>query len=165
LIVFDASTLIILAKSSILREVLAHHKAVIPSIVQRECTVDETREDAKLIARLIEEGFLKIMEPQQTGRISKLIKDFQLDRGEAIALHLAWELKAPLATDDTPTRKACRVLNIRSIIAIAFLEKLVQRGIISPALALEKLKKLKRYGRYNAETIEAIKASIKKKGG
>lgn len=144
---------------------LTHYKAVIPAIVQRECTVDPTREDAKLIAQLIEEGLLNIVEPQRTEKISKIIEDFQLDRGEARALHLAWELKAPLATDDTPTRKACRILNIRSIVAIAFLEGLVQRGLISAELALEKLKKLKRYGRYNAETVEAIRTSIKRKGG
>lgn len=162
---FDASTLILLAKVSILREVTTHHKSIIPPIIQRECTIEPEREDAKLIAQLIEEGTLLIGEPEQQAKISKLVEDFQLDYGEATALLLALEKKAALATDDLLARKACRILRIRSIIAVAFLERLVQRGIISPKLALEKLKKFKRYGRYKAETLEETKANITRKGG
>lgn len=165
MIVFNASTLILLAKVSILREVLAHHKSMIPPIIQRECTVEPEREDAKLIAQLIEEGLLLISEPKQQAKISKLAEDFALDSGEATALLLALEQKAALATDDLLARKACRILHVRSIIAVAFLERLVQRGIISPELALEKLKKFKRYGRYKAETLERAKANITSKGG
>lgn len=164
MIVFDASTLILLAKGSILREVLEHHKSLIPPIVQHECTREAEREDAKLIAQLINEGLLQIKEPEQSAQISKLMKDFELDCGEATALLLAQERKAPLATDDSPALKACRILNIRTIIGVAFLEKLVEREIISPELALEKVKQFKRYGRYSAETLEAVKAHIKRTG-
>ena len=169
MIVHDATSLILLAKASILREVLAHHKSLIPRIVQQECTRESDREDAKLIAQLIDAGLVKIREPEQAAKISKLAKDFQLHRGEAAALLLALETNSALATDDFPARKACRILNIRSIIAAAFLEGLVERKIISPELALEKLKDFERYGRYKAETIETIrakiKAHIKTKGG
>lgn len=166
MIVFDASTLILLAKAAILREVLEHHKgSIIPPVVHRECTVESEREDAQLIARLIDEGLLKIVQPERPGVIAKLVKDFQLGRGEAAALVLALEKKALLATDDLPARKACRILKVRAIIAVAFLERLVQRDLLAPELALEKLKKFKRYGRYKAETLEQVKANIKGKGG
>lgn len=163
MIVFDASTLIILAKVSLLREVLVAHKAMIPPIIQEECTRESTREDAQLIAQLIKEELLVIVEPERTNRISQIAEDFSLHRGETAALHLAWQEKAPLATDDTPTRKACKILNIRSIIAVAFLERLVQRDLLSGERALSLVKKFKQYGRYDAETLEAVKAKIKQR--
>ncbi len=159
-IVHDATSLILLAKASILRIVLTHYKSMTPSIIQRECTRESDREDAMLIAQVIDEGLIEIREPKKSEQISTLAKDFQLHRGESAALLLALETRSALATDDFPARKVCRILNVRSIIAVAFLESLAERRLISPELALEKLKYFERYGRYKAETIKAVMEKI-----
>lgn len=164
MIVFDASTLILLAKATILRSIIEHIAAVIPPIVRRECIREQEREDAKLIGHLIDEGVIRVQEPEHPRDIERLQRDFDLDRGEATALVLALERRLPLATDDTPARKACIILKVPHTGAVALLVALAEHKVISAELALEKLKKLKQYGRYKAEILENARVRIKKAG-
>ena len=59
MIIFDSSTLILLAKVELLREIAKQLEVVIPREVERESTVKNTF-DAKLIKKPIENGKIKV---------------------------------------------------------------------------------------------------------
>lgn len=80
--------------------------------------------------------------------------DIILQPGEAEALSLAMEKGCPLAVDDRPTIKACKVLNIRFTTAIHFLVKMAEAGKMDRQMAVAKVEKLSFYGRYNRRIIE-----------
>jgi len=152
-IIFDSSTLILLAKIDILRDVTKEFKVIIPNKVKDECTKKDLF-DAKIILSLLKEGLIEAKKVGATGTINKLCKDFSLHLGEAEALYLAMDEKCLLAVDDGPTMKACRVLNVRFLTAIHFLIKLVKIGKMDKQMAMAKLEKLSFYGRYNRRIVE-----------
>jgi len=59
MIIFDSSTLILLAKVELLKEIVRQLEMVIPREVERESTVKDTF-DAKLIKKLIEDGKIRV---------------------------------------------------------------------------------------------------------
>ena len=155
--IFDSSTLILLAKIDILRSVAEEVKIRIPKRVKDECTVKDTF-DAKIILSLIKEGLIMVKGDGSTGAVNKLCKDFKIHHGEAEALYLAIKEECPLAVDDGPTIKACKILNIRFATAIHFLIIMLDKGKLSRQMATAKLEKLSLLGRYNRWIIEnAIK--------
>lgn len=157
IIVFDSSTLILLAKVDILRTVTEEFQAVIPERVKRECIRKDTF-DAHLISALIEGGGINVIKATRKELIDRLSKDFKIHRGEAEALALAFEKNFTLAVDDLLTIKACKILNHRFTTAIHFLINIAENGKIKKQTALVKLDKLSLYGRYNRKIIDdAIK--------
>lgn len=152
-IVFDSSTLILLAKIHLLREVSEDVEVIIPEEVKKECLVKKTL-DAELISLLIEEGKIKVREVEDAKAIKKIRLDFRIERGEAEALWLARKYNYPLAVDDGPTIKVCKIMAIKFLTAIHFLLSFASEKKLPAALAQEKLEKLFRYGRYNKRIIE-----------
>ena len=158
-IIFDASTLILLAKVDLLREALDIGTAIVPASVKKEALAKQAP-DAELVKILIRENRIEVH--PASGKISrKIMGDFHLHRGEAETLALAIALKLPLAVDDGPAIKACKTLGIPFLTAIHFLVSLAEREVIRRSLALEKIKKLSRYGRYKAQIIESATQLIK----
>jgi predicted nucleic acid-binding protein len=156
-IVFDSSSLILLAKIDILRIVADNYKVSIPDLVKRECTIKDNF-DAKMISALINEGQIKVGKIDKPPSINTLCKDFKIHRGEAEALALALQKKCPLAVDDLPTIKACKILNHKFVTAIHFLINLVESRRINVESGLVKLEKLSYFGRYNNRIIaDAVK--------
>jgi predicted nucleic acid-binding protein len=151
--VFDSSTLILLAKIEILRIVSDDIHIVIPERVETECTAKESF-DGKLISTLIEEGKIRVEKIRKREIINKLCKDFKLHIGEAEALYMAVEKGCPIAVDDLPTIKACKVLNQGFTTAIHFLINIFKDGRIDMQTAIVKLEKLSLYGRYNRRIID-----------
>lgn len=151
MIVFDASTLILLAKVELLRRVVEAVEVVIPAGVERESTMKDTF-DARLVRALIEEGRIKVA--TETGRVAQIMEDFRLAEGEAQALSLARARRAILATDDGLAIKACKVLGVEFATAVHFLIRAYERGVIDQETALAKLETLKGYGRYDSRIIE-----------
>jgi predicted nucleic acid-binding protein len=151
--VFDSSTLILLAKIDILRSVGGDIKIVIPARVRDECIVKDIF-DAKLISSLINEGLIEIEKTGTKRTINKLCRDFKIHPGEAEALYLAMKKGYPLAVDDGPTIKACKILNISFTTAIHFLIKMAEGKKMDRQMAVVKLEKLSFYGRYNRRIIE-----------
>ena len=152
-VVFDSSTLILLAKIDILRPVAKEVKIAIPKKVRDECTMKDVF-DAKVISSLIKEGLIEVKEAGLKRAIPKLCNDFKIQPGEAEALHLAMEEGCTLAVDDGPTIKACKILDIRFTTAIHFLFKVVEAGKMDREMAMVKLERLSFYGRYNKRIIE-----------
>lgn len=157
-IIFDSSTLILLAKISLLRDVTIKAKCIITSIVEEECARKDTY-DSKLIRELIKEGLLKIVHAKPK-EFAKIKEDFNIQEGEASSLALAIKENCILATDDKPTMKACIILNIDFSTAIHFVVRAYKRGLIDKSTALEKLSNLEEYGRYEPRIIEDAKKRI-----
>ncbi len=152
-VVFDSSTLILLAKIDILRLVTKKVKIEIPKKVKDECTAKDVF-DAKVISTLLRESLIQVKEAGSKKAIDKLCKDFRIQSGEAEALHLAKKEGCPLAVDDGPTIKACKILDIRFTTAVHFLINMVEDGKMDRQMAKAKLEKLSFYGRYKRRIID-----------
>jgi predicted nucleic acid-binding protein len=160
--VFDASTLILLAKIELLRDLAGEINIIISEKVKAECLAKEGI-DAKLIATLIKERKIEVRKAGNAEIIKKVQRDFRIEAGEAEALLLARKMECPLAVDDGPTIKACKVLGQQFITAIHFLLNLTLNNKLQPPIALAKLEKLSIYGRYSKRIIED--ATRRLKGG
>jgi len=148
MIVFDASTLILLAKIDLLQIVLRQHKGVIPESVKEEITYKNTM-DAKLIVQQIEEKNLTVIKNPVQEKMNLILKDFPIGKGETAAFLIAREKGGVLATDDGLAIKVCKIFSVRFVTAIHFLID----AHLDNFLALEKLKLLKKYGRYSVQII------------
>jgi len=151
--VFDSSSLILLAKIDLSRESAEDISIVIPPKVKEECLFKESL-DALLIKTLIAEGKIKVEKAGNQEAVRKLRADFRIEAGEAQALWLGKRLGVPLAVDDGPMIKACKVLGVQFVTAIHFLINLRARGKLELPLALAKLDALAAYGRYSRKIIE-----------
>ena len=161
-IVFDASTLTLLAKVELLREITKDIKVIIPGKVKTEC-LSKKGLDAVLISTLIKEKKIEIKKTEATRAVKKMQRDFRIDAGEAEALWLAIRLKCPIAVDDGPTIKACKVMGHRFTTAIHFLLNLAALNRLEVPIAIEKLGRLSILGRYSKKIIED--AGKRLKGG
>jgi predicted nucleic acid-binding protein len=151
-VIFDSFTLILLAKIDLLREIAEDIAIVIPPKVREECLFKEGL-DALLIKTLIAEGKIKVEKGGNHEAVRKLQADFRIEAGEAQALWLAKKLACPLAVDDGPTIKACKILGVQFVTAIHFLINLRSWGNLDLPLALAKLDGLAAYGRYSRKII------------
>jgi len=152
-VVFDSSTVILLAKTDLLREVSEDVDIIIPEEVKRECLVKKTA-DAELISLLIQEGKISVQEAVDAKAVRKLQIDFRIAKAEAEALWLSRKYQHPIAIDDGPGIKAGKVLGLRFLTTIHFLLHLAFHHRLSPELAQVKLTKLAQMGRYNTRIIE-----------
>lgn len=152
-VVFDSSTLILLAKTDLLREVSGEVDIIISEEVKKECLVKKTV-DAELISILIQEGKIYVQEAVDAKAVKKLQNDFRIAKAEAEALWLSRKYQHPIAIDDGPGIKASKVLGLRFLTAIHVLLNLASHERLSSEFAQEKLSKLARMGRYNTRIIE-----------
>lgn len=160
-IVFDSSTLILLAKTELLGVVSEDIQIIIPKMVKAECTHKDMF-DAKLISSLINNRKIEVAIAHKEA-VDRLCRDFRIHAGEAEALVLALKRKVSLAVDDLPTIKACKILNHNFTTAIHFLLNISEKKKINRETAFVKLEKLSLYGRYNRRIIDD--AAKRLKGG
>lgn len=161
-IVFDTSTLILLAKIELLREIAGNVKIIIPEKVRVESLLKEGI-DAILISTLIKEKKIEIKKAGDVEAVRKIQRDFRIETGEAEALWLARKIECPIAVDDGPTIKACKVIGQKFTTAIHFLLNLASQNRLELPIAMAKLEKLNLYGRYSKKIIED--ATKRLKGG
>jgi len=159
-IVFDASTLILLAKIEILKKIAAEVAVIIPEKVKNECLSKEGM-DALLISTLIKEKKIMVKKAGDENAVKKIQRDFRIEAGEAEALWLARRLSCPLAVDDGPTIKACKVIGQNFTTAIHFLLNLASRNRLGLPMAMAKFEKLSTYGRYSKRIIEDATKRLK----
>lgn len=155
--IFDSSTLILLAKSDLLDIFLEDFLEApsLPSAVEAELTWDSRRPDAILIRQRITEGRLVVESIREPKVLARLVQDFRLGLGEAEALVLALEKKAAVvATDDRNAIRACKVLRINFVNSLGILVRAVEKGLLSTVDGMGLLRKLKVYGRFRDEVIE-----------
>lgn len=162
MLVFDASTLILLAKSDLLDLFLNDFRGTVllPEAVELECT-GGIWPDAVLIRERIQEGRLRVDQVRESQLISRLASDFRLGRGEAEALALALEKEgAAVATDDRNAIRACKVLRLGFVTALAVLSGAVEKGLLSKDAGARCLDRLAAHGRYSAAVIAEARQQI-----
>ncbi|MBS3789051.1 hypothetical protein KGY79_12760, partial [Candidatus Bipolaricaulota bacterium] len=127
MIVFDASTLILLAKIGLLRDLTDRVKVGMPPRIKEECTRGEST-DARLIDQLIEEGRIRILEvtEEEATEAERLKEEFSIGE-EVYALVLARKEDYLFATDDKAAINACKVFGVEFTTAIDFLIRACER--------------------------------------
>jgi predicted nucleic acid-binding protein len=142
MLVFDASTLILLARIEILDLFLAECSldAVIPVKVESECCGAKKALDALLIQKAIQESRITAVEVRDRKFVAQLEVDFSLGRGEAEAIRLALLNKENLlAIDDKNGFNACKLLGIAFTTAANMLVRCREKDLLSSDEAPRKL--------------------------
>ena len=163
MIIFDASTLILLIKIDLLELFISNYKRslVIPKKVKTEVCV-EGREETPYLKNLIQKGQIEVLTAKNQRQKRKLMVDFNIDEGEAEALLLALQKEAELiAADDRNATRAAKLLKIDFVTAIGFLIRAAEKKLIKRDEALLKLAKLRVFGRYSLPIVENAKNKIK----
>ncbi|MGB2890663.1 MAG: hypothetical protein WBC04_23470 [Candidatus Acidiferrales bacterium] len=157
MIVFDASTLILIAKGELLEVFLAHISVpvAIPGEVAKECCGSKKTLDGVIIQKALDEARIKRVAVKNRRLVAKLQADFSLGRGEAEAIALALNEKAQLlGIDDKNGLNACKLLGVPFTTAVGILIRSREKGLLEEPEALEKLASLAKHGRYRDSIIE-----------
>jgi len=165
-IIADSSSIILLAKCSLLEDVCKHFEVLAPTAALEESASKKLAKkypDAALISKMINTGAIEITSPGE----GRLHLPFSVHRGEKEALLLSLKFKKALfATDDGKAIKAARFLNIPFIISLKMVIELVRLKLISFPKARKSIEKLGKIGRYSPEIIaEALISLMEVKDG
>lgn len=165
--IMDSSTLILLAKSGLLDIFIDNLKSqlIIPKAVENECTSKKDTYDAKLIIQRINEKKIKVETPSNSKICKKLIRDFNIAKGEAEALTLCLDKNQLLLTDDKKAINACKILRLTFATAPDILIRAFEKGLIEQEQAILIFEKLMRYGRYSEDIIQDVKDKLTLMGG
>lgn len=162
MIIFDASTLILLARTDLLELFLStfQGKVSIPKKVKSEVCV-QGREERPLVESLIKQGKIEILTAKNPRQKRKLMGDFNIDEGEAEVLLLALQTGAEaIATDDRNAIRASKLLKIDFVTAIGFLIRAHEKQLVDRDEALTKLERLQTIGRYSNAILKDAKNRI-----
>jgi predicted nucleic acid-binding protein len=157
MIIFDSSTLILMARIELLNPFLAsvELRVVIPMEVERECCGAKKTVDALMIQKALEESRIQVLAVRNPKVVSRLQADFDLGRGEAEALALAMKEKAQLlGIDDKNGINASKLLGLPFTTAMGILVRSREKGLLNYSDALAKLMALAEYGRYKHAIVE-----------
>ena len=166
MVVFDASTLILIAKAELLDLFLANVSVpvAIPGEVGKECCGSKKALDAVIIQRALNESRIKTVVVKNRRLVAKLEADFSLGRGEAEAIALALNQKAEvLGIDDKNGINACKLLGVAFTTAVGILIRSREKGLLEESDALEKLESLAKHGRYKDSIIEDARLKLEAK--
>jgi predicted nucleic acid-binding protein len=164
--VFDASTLILIAKGEFLDLFISHAgmPVVIPGEVERECCGSKRVLDAVIIQKALDESRIKTVTVKNRRLVAKLQADFSLGGGEAEAIALALNEKAQLlGIDDKNGINACKLLGIAFTTAVGILIRSREKGLLEKSEALAKLALLAKHGRYKNSIIEDARLKLEAK--
>jgi predicted nucleic acid-binding protein len=166
-IVVDSSTLILLAKCSLLRIVCDLFEVVVPEAVSIEVASEDLLKnypDAALISELTSKGAIEVQSLDSSDRPTLPLS---LHKGEEDALLLALKLgKLLFATDDGKAIKAARFFKVPFIVTPKVIVELFRLRKISFKKARESLEKLGKIGRYSPEIIaDALVSLMEAKNG
>ena len=163
MIVFDSSTLILLAKIEMLELFISNYKGriLIPEIVRSEVCI-KGKEETPLIISLIAGNKIEVIKIGHGSSVKKLMDDFNIEAGEAGALLLAVQEGAEaIATDDRNAIRASKFLKLEFITATTILIRAFEKGLIDRSTAVIKLQKLQSVGRYSRAIIDDAMRQIK----
>ena len=154
LLVADASSLILLAKTGVLSVLVEAATVLVPSSVHEEvCGPAHVHlyVDAALVKEMVAEGSLSVLEVSLERELP-----VALGRGErdAILLYFQEEADAVLS-DDGRAIRACKLLGVNYIPSPRMVLELHGEGLLSRVRARSALEKLARFGRYSPDIISA----------
>lgn len=160
---FDASTLILLAKTELLTTFLDSFggEVLITEEVERECCRAKKSLDALLIEKAITDKRIVVKALKAKQLCRKIRSDFGLGSGEAETIAMAFSSKSQLvAIDDKNGINACKLLKLPFATAINILLRMQEKGLIEREAALIKLEALERYGRYKSDIIADARSRL-----
>ncbi len=160
-ILFDASTLVLLAKLDLLGPLAEEVRIMIPETVKVEATRKRELWDAKLIHRLVNEKKIHVVREEQKALAETIGKDFALGKGEASAVILAKTGGLLLGVDDKQGIRACKVLGVQFTTTLAVIMRFYEKGILNADQTIAKIEKLRTYGWYQAGLLEKVLKEIK----
>ena len=166
MIVFDASTLILIAKADLLDLFLTsiNIPVAIPGEVEKECCSSKKTLDAIIIQKALDESRIEVFKLRNRRLVAKLQTDFSLGRGEAEAIALALDEKAQIVgIDDKNGIDACKVLGIAFTTAVGILIRSREKGLLEKPDAITKLALLAKYGRYKHSIVEDARLKLEAK--
>ena len=156
----DSSGIILLAKSSLLREACLLTELETSEEVKSEVMagLERGRKDALYMQELVKERKIKITEFDKK-LCEKFRKDFNIGLGEASVIALSASKKMNLITDDNKARKVGKVIGLDVLSSLDFPVILYKKGIITYDKARDCLEVLKKEGWFSESVlIEAFNA-------
>jgi len=166
MVVFDASTLILIAKADLLDLFLTsvNVPVAIPGEVEKECCGSKKALDAIIIQKA-HESRIKVFALRNRRLVAKLQTDFSLGKGEAEAIALALDEKAQevVGIDDKNGIDACKVVGIGFTTAVGILIRSREKGLLEGSDAIAKLALLAKHGRYKHTIIEDARLKLEAK--
>ena len=161
MLISNASTLILLAKATLLQKFLDNFEVAIPDKVSEEITNDKEAFDAKLIQKEIDLGRIKV-KPIDNKKTAIIMRQFKLHEGEASAYVLFGQEKGKaILTDDKELIKLCRIEKVPFICALAVVVRMFEKNILTKEEAKEKLDRINDYGRYSKDIYEYFSSKVK----
>ncbi|MFQ6137191.1 MAG: hypothetical protein ACE5PM_08435 [Candidatus Hydrothermarchaeales archaeon] len=159
MIISNSSTLILLAKVSVLQRFLDEYKrVVIPAQVFEEMIVESDALDSLLIKKEVKNGRIETKDVNKTDRI---LEEFRLHRGEAATYALFQELKGDvILTDDGELIKLCKITGVPFVCAMAVVVRMFKKKLLSKNEACDYLEKLFDYGRYSGQVYKFYKDEV-----
>lgn len=163
MVIFDSSTLILIAKIELLSAFLKDigMEVSIPKAVEEECCGGKKTVDALTIRKALDESKIRVKSVRDGALVSKLAHDFSMGHGESEAIALALQERAVLVgMDDKNGMNACKLAGIPFTTAIGILVRSRQKSLIGHDDALAKLSALARFGRYGNAILEDAKLRL-----
>jgi len=163
MLIFDASTLILIARIELFDVFLARTllKAAVPTEVEKECCGFKKTLDALVIQKAIDDSRVRVIAVNDRKLVAKLEDDFSLGQGEAEAIALGMTKRADLlAIDDKNGINACKLLGIRFATAAGILVRCREKSLLSRDEALSKLGLLEKFGRYKRSILDDVRARL-----
>jgi len=163
MLVFDSSTLILIAKVELLDAFLKDigMEIAIPQAVEDECGGGKKTLDALFIRKALDESRIKVRSVRNRRLVAKLAEDFSMGRGESEAIALALQEGALLVgIDDKNGINACKLLGIAFTTAIGILVRSREKGLLTGSEALAKLTTLAKHGRYKESILEDARRKL-----
>lgn len=162
MIVMDSCTVILLAKASVLEAFAEVHEARITGNVLDEVLKgkEKMQQDALLLERLHKEGKIVIIEHSKAVA-GKLMKDFNMGKGEASTVAAAIGKNCVVATDNKQGRKAAAVNNLGLVGSPEITVSLYKKKEISKEKAAASIKTLKKEGWFGSYLIEKALEDVK----
>lgn len=159
--VSNSSTLILLAKASVLREFLRRFGVVsIPREVFDESIKSKDSFDCLLIDREINNKAIKVVNVPKKG-LQNILDQFRLHEGEAAAyLFFNRKKHKAILTDDLELIKLCKLEGIPFLCAMAIVVVMHEKRFLSKNDALGRLEKLFVEGRYSEQLYEFFKKQV-----
>lgn len=157
IIVSDATAIILLEKIELLGRLLKDFKILIPKDVEREAIIfgkERNYPDAFRLEEKVKNKMIHAVEVKDYRFVDKVMKDFNIAKGESEAICLFNQEKAQLlATDDKLAIKACKSLGIPISGTCAFVTQAFDNRVIQESEATNMIKTLAKEGRYKPEII------------
>jgi predicted nucleic acid-binding protein len=163
MLIFDASTLILIAKIDLLDPFLGilSMRATIPIAVHRECCGGKKTLDGLMIQKVVDDSRLEVAKVKDRTAIAKMREDFSLGAGEAEVIALALQSNAQLVgIDDKNGINACKLLRLPFTTAVGILLACRERNVIGKSEAASKIELLAKYGRYKNSIVEDARVRL-----